>query len=97
MHSEVQLTQLTLHMQLFPNEGINPLSLFPFVFLCHLVLLSVFHPVCLLPSICLIAPNDPQSVSCLSFPHVSLPVILHLFLFVSHSLGYVLFSPYRFT
>lgn len=40
---------------------------------CHCIWSSgsVFYPVCLLPSICLTAPNDPQSASCLSFPHLS--------------------------
>ena len=70
------------HIRLFTSEDINPLaSLFPFC-LFFSSSGSVYYPVCLLPSICLTAPNDPKSVSCLSSSHLCLPVILSLCLFV---------------
>lgn len=53
---------------------------------------SIYYPVCLCPSILLSALKDPNSVSCLSFPHLRLPVILSLSLFTPPDLGYILFS-----
>ena len=78
----------------FTNEGLNPLfSLFPFLSLCRFVLLSVYYPVCLLPYICLTAPNDPSQ-----FPAFLCLICIFLLFsvsvcFVPHLLGHIMFSP----